>query len=66
MQSEAEETQTKKSLDEIIAALRSEIIFLKDKVEEVQKDTPAQYGSSSLVTPSLNRETPIEPAQSHK
>jgi len=50
----------------MIAALRSEITFLKDHVQEPRKDRPAQCGSSSLATPSLNRETPIEPAQSHK
>jgi len=66
MQSEVEDTQTEKNLYEIIVALRSEITHLKDEVQELQKDKPAQCGSSLLATPPLKRETPIEPAQSHK
>jgi len=38
MQSETEDAQTEKSLCEMIAALRSEITLLKDKVEELRKD----------------------------
>jgi len=66
MQSEVEDTRTEKNLYEIIVALWSEITLLKDEVQELRKDKPTQCGSSSLATSPLNRETPIEPAQSHK
>jgi len=66
MQSKAENAQMEKNLYEMIAALRDKITLLKDQIKEYQKDTSAQCGTSSLASPSVNRETSIEPAQSYK